>query len=220
MHRLLATILMLITLSSSATGQVLIRGILADSSTFNPLEGVTVRVKHQRTVTVSDQQVNFNLTPKQQDTLIFSRVGYKTLEFPLFQYEPSLILMTEDVTYLEAVTVQDSAAYNPYAGMFDEQNSKLTSLRKSIPFYYVKARKDKIMRQRLKNENLRVKTYVDVVINSPATKAYLMKRHELTEDEYYDLLAKFNEQNYALMYYLTGVELISLLNNFYARHAR
>jgi len=220
MHRLLATILMLITLSSAATGQILIRGILADSSTFNPLEGVTVRVKHQRTGTVSDQQGNFNLTATQQDTLIFSRVGYKTLEFPLFQYEPSLILMTEDVTYLEAVTVVDSAEYNPYAGMFDEQNSKLTSLRKSIPFYYVKARKDKIMRQRLKNENLRVKTYVDVVINSSATKADLMKRHELTEDEYYDLLAKFNEQNYAVMYYLTGVELISLLNNFYARHAR
>jgi hypothetical protein len=211
---------MLITLSSAATGQVLIRGILADSSTFNPLEGVTVRVKHQRTGTVSDQQGNFSLTATQQDTLIFSRVGYKTLEFSLFQYEPSLILMTEDVTYLDAVTVEDSAEYNPYAGMFDEQNSKLTSLRKSIPFYYVKARKDKIMRQRLKNENLRVKTYVDVVINSPATKADLMKRHELTEDEYYDLLAKFNEQNYAVMYYLTGVELISLLNNFYARHAR
>ena len=72
---------------------------------------------------------------------------------------------------------------------------------------------------RLTNENVRVKTYVDVVINMPETKENLMKTHRLTEAQYYDLLGKFNEQNYSVMYYLTASELLSLLNKFFSRNA-
>ena len=58
-----------------------------------------------------------------------------------------------------------------------------------------------------------------MVINDPETKARLMKEYELTEVEYYAVLAKFNEKNYNVMYYLTAGELISLLNRFFEQSA-
>jgi hypothetical protein len=69
---------------------------------------------------------------------------------------------------------------------------------------------------RLQNENIRVQTYVEVVINNPETKEDLKKKFNLTEEQYYATLTKFNERHYNVMYYLTSAELISFLNQFFA----
>ena len=120
--------------------------------------------------------------------------------------------MREQYTLLQAVTIDEYRAGNLYEGMFDEQNARL---KKSIPFFFSKARKEKIKVQSLKEENLRVKTYVDVVVNDPELKNSLMKKHALSEDEYYNTLTAFNEQHFRVMYYLTRAELISLINTFF-----
>ena len=56
---------------------------------------------------------------------------------------------------------------------------------------------------------------MDVVVNDPELKNSLMKKHALSEDEYYNALTAFNEQHFRVMYYLTRAELISLINTFF-----
>jgi hypothetical protein len=148
-----------------------------------------------------------------RDTLIFSLLGYERLEYPLLGYEASVIRMAERATTLKTITINESRSDNPYEGLFDEQNAAL--LKRRIPFYYSKARKEKIKVGRWKDESIRVQTYVDVVINNPETKADLMKKFSLTEDEYYKRLTQFNEKHYNVMYYLSAAELTSFLNRFF-----
>ena len=210
----------MLCVSLSTQGQEFFKGMVADSATFSPLPYVTVKVKNRNIGTATDIRGNFSLEATQRDTLVLSLVGYKTVEQPLLGWEPSIILMAEHATMLKAITIRDFALENPYEGMFDEQNEKLRKLTKSIPFYYSKARKEKIKVQRLENENLRVKTYIDVVIVNTEVKENLMKKYGLTEDGYYDLLARFNAANYSVMYYLTAGELVTLINNFFERYAK
>lgn len=207
-------------LATASHAQEIMRGIVVDSATFNPLPFVTVRIKNQNKGTTTDTQGNFSITATQADTLVLSLVGYETLEVPLLGWEPSMILLPEKATMLKSITIYDLRLDDPYEGMFDEQIEQWRQQNKSLPFYYSRARKQKVRVGRLQQENLRVKTYVDVVINNPEVKATLMKKYALTEKQYYDLLAEFNSQNHLVMYYLTAGELLTLLNNFFDRHAQ
>lgn len=216
--RFLLFILLFVLGTLAVNAQDVVRGIVVDSASFSPLAGVHVRIKHQNKGTVTDVQGNFGVQAQSGDTLVLTLVGYDTLELPVAGWDPSVILLSEKVTMLKTITIRDQYI-NPYDGMFDEQNERLRKMQHNIRFYYSKAKKEKLKVKRLENENLRVKTYVDVIINTPETKEYLVKKHKLSEDEYYTLLTQFNEANYQVMYYLTAPELISLLNNFYARHA-
>ncbi len=209
--------IMLLTGSLTAEAQGLISGIVVDSANFSALPSVNVQVKNQKRGTISDVRGNYSIPATLQDTLVFTLVGYETLEFTPLDYEPSIIRLSEKYTLLEAVTINElKQGKNPYEGMFEEQNARL---KKSIPFYFSKAKKEKIKVQSLREENLRVKTYIDVVINSSDTKIELMKKYRLDENEYYLILTEFNEKHYRVMYYLTPAELISLLNTFYESRA-
>lgn len=202
----------------SARAQEPIRGIVVDSTSFSALPYVNVQVKNQGRGTMTDEKGNFSIQATDHDTLVFTLVGYNRLELPLIGYEASIIRLSEKYTLLEAVTITElRRGENPYEGMFDEQNARL---KKSIPFYLSKAKKEKIKVQTLKEENIRVQTYIDVVINNSDTKTQLMKKYALSEDEYYRILTEFNEEHYQVMYYLTPAELISLLNTFYEHASR
>jgi len=206
----------LFLLSGPVFSQSLIRGIVVDSATFANLPYVNIQVKHSFKGTTTDINGSFSILATPHDTLIFSLLGYKKLELALADYEPGIIRLMEQPTLLRAVIVSDSVLFeNPYEGMFDEQEAKL---KKKIPFYYHKTRKDKIKAANWRAQSLHVQTYVDVVINEDETKNALIKRYDLTEKEYYETLALFNEQNYAVMYYLTRAELVSFLNKFFEAH--
>jgi hypothetical protein len=201
----------------SADAQEVFRGIVVDSTSLDALPSVTVLIKNSSRGTMTDDKGNFSIEAGGADTLIFSLVGYQTLELPLEDYEPGMIRLSEKYTMLQAVTIDEFRRQDFYEGMFEDQNARL---KKSIPFYFSKAKKEKIKVQGLRDENLRVQTYVDVVVNSPDLKADLMKKHSLSEAEYYNILTAFNEQHYRVMYYLTRAELVSLLNTFFEGHAR
>lgn len=199
--------------TAKAQGQELIRGIVVDSATLNALPSVNIQLKDGSRGTTSDEEGNFSILASREDTLVFTSVGYERLELPLSLYEPGLIRLSDRYTLLEAVTIDElRQEVNPYEGMFEERNAQL---KRSIPFYFSKARKEKIKVQILKEENVRVDTYVDVVVNDPALKTRLMEKYSLSESEYYEILTAFNESHYRVMYYLTRSELISLLNKFF-----
>lgn len=199
--------------------QEVIRGIVADSATFAPMPYVTIQVKGQNRGTTSDSKGNFSIIATQRDTLIISFVGYKSVDLPLLGWEPSMIMMSEKYTLLKSVTVRDNRLDNMYEGLFDDQNAELAKQHKNIKFWYAKERKEKIKVGRLENENLRVKTYVDIIINDPQTKADMVKKYKLTDKEYYDILTQFNAKNYQVMYYLTAGELLTIYYNFFAQNA-
>jgi hypothetical protein len=215
-HTRLPIFLFLLSLSWCGHCQEAMRGIVVDSATLSALSSVNVQIKNGTTGTFTDEKGNFTITAAQSDTLVFTLVGYEHLELPLLNYEPGIIRLNEKYTLLQAVTIDEYRRENPYEGMFEEQNARL---KKSIPFYYSRAKKEKIKVQSLREENIRVKTYVDVVVNDPAFKTGLMKQHNLNEDEYYDLLRAFNEKHHRVMYYLTRAELVSLVNTFFEREA-
>lgn len=199
-----------------AHGQQLVTGIVVDSATFNALPSVSVQIKNAERGTVSDSRGNFTITANQTDTLIFSLVGYQTLELPLENYEEGIVRLSEKYTMLEAVTIDEFRAEDLYEGLFEEQNARR---KQSIPFYFSKAKKEKIKLQGLRAENVLVQTYVDVVVRDQELKQRLMKKHGLTENEYYNILTAFNERHHLVMYHLTRSELISLLNTFYEGEA-
>ncbi|MBT1706061.1 carboxypeptidase-like regulatory domain-containing protein [Chryseosolibacter indicus] len=205
--------ILLTVLSDICFGQDLVKGIVVDSATFGPLSSVSVQLKNKQRGTTTDNQGNFSIQGTELDTLVLTFVGYKRLELPLLGYEPSVIRLAEQPTILAPIIIHDSRLYqNPYEGLFNEQNARL---KKKIPFYYHKSRKDKIKAANWREEAARVQTYVDVVINDPETKKGLIQKYNLTEKEYYELLTAFNEKHYNVMYYLTKGELISLLNKFF-----
>jgi hypothetical protein len=208
----------LFALCAEVTGQEIITGMVADSATFSPLPFVNVVLKDKNKGTISDEQGNFKIVGMESDTLVFSFVGYNSLEVPLAGWQPSVILLSEKPTMLKTIIIEDRAL-DPYGNIFDEENELWREENKKVPFYYSRSKKQKVKIGRLTSENLRVQTYVNVVIKNEENRLRLMERYHLTEKEYYDLLAAFNAKHYTVMYYLTAGELITLLNNFFAAQA-
>ena len=190
------------------------QSIVVDSATFSPLPYVTVLVKGKGRGTITDTKVNFNVSASRQDTLVLSFVGYVTTEFALADWEPGLIRLAEKKIILKEVTVR-TTQINPYQGMFDDENARLAS--RHNKFYYSRAKKEKRNVAWLREDNVRIKTYIDVVISSNELKNELIKKYSLTENQYYEILSKFNEKNAEVMYHLTAGALVSLIKNFFAR---
>jgi hypothetical protein len=210
--------LCILGISCVLQAQEIMKGIVVDSATFAPLPYVSIQVKHKNIGTTSDTRGNFSILATRDDTLVFSLLGYEHLEYPLYDYEASVIMMAERSTMLRSITINDTRLDNPYEGLFDDQNAEREKrLHKRIPFYYHRGKKDKIKAGRWREESMHAQTYVDVVINNPTTKANLMKKYSLGEKEYYDILTRFNERYYNVMYYLTQAELLSFLNQFFER---
>jgi hypothetical protein len=208
--------LVLIAMTKGAFGQERFTGIVVDSATLSALPGVNVQVKGAFRGTSTDEHGNFAIQATRNDTLVFSLVGYQTLVLPLFDYEAGMIRLNEQYTLLQAITIDDYRMRDMYQGMFDEQNSRRS---RRLPFYYSKAKKEQIKLEVLRTENELVKTYVEVVISDPEFKIGMMKKHSLTEREYYSILMAFNERHHEMMYYLTRAELVSMLNTFFERES-
>jgi len=216
-YRFLLTFVLLTVLVSITKAQILTRGIVVDSATFAALPNVNITVKNTMRGTATDQNGNFSINAAPNDTLVFSLLGYRRLEFSLAGYEPGLIPLAEKPQLLPAIEILDQKVYvNPYEGMFDEENQKLI---RRIPFYYSRQRKDKMKAANWREDVVRVQTYVNVVINDSTTRTNLMKDFSLSEKEYYEILTKFNERHYEVMYYLTAGELLSLLEKFFEANA-
>jgi TonB-linked SusC/RagA family outer membrane protein len=89
-----------------AMQEVSISGRVADKETNAPMARVTVRLKGSKTGVISDQQGNFKLTlPDAQGTLVFTFIGYRTVELPLDGKTTVNVFMEVDWKLLEDVVV-------------------------------------------------------------------------------------------------------------------
>jgi hypothetical protein len=213
-------ILSIIIIGYSAVGQNILTGMVADSATFTPMPYVTVVIKNKNKGTITDDNGNFKIVVYSDDTLAFQFVGYNTLEIPAQGLEANLILLSEKITMLNTVVIQDIRDEISYEEIYSDEILRWKKNTKRLPFYYSKGKKQTIKVIRLTNENIRVKTYVDVVIKNDENRIKLMKLYNLSETEYYDVLAGFNSKYYTIMYYLTAGELITLLNNYFLKEMK
>ena len=134
-HRIWIIVLSALLLAATGSyGQGLTTGIVVDSTTMAALPFVNIQVKNSSAGTRTDDKGSFSIVAGENDTLVFTLVGYEKLELPLADYEPSIIRLSEKYTLLEAVTIDEYRQRDLYEGMFDDQNARL---KKNIPFYFV-----------------------------------------------------------------------------------
>lgn len=85
------------------TESISITGIVSDANGVLP--GVTITVKGTNNSTISDNTGKYAVSAKESDVLVFSYIGFKTIEIPIDGKTTINLTMTDDATTLKEVTI-------------------------------------------------------------------------------------------------------------------
>jgi hypothetical protein len=200
--------------------KVTIRGIVVDSLSLASLPGVTIKIKRTGQGVLSSTNGSFSIQATSIDTLVFTSVGYRKFEYALFEDEDEvLIRLKENYILLKEVTTRATTLETTAV---KEHPIVTPSLAEGIfsPFtYFSRTEREKRNLIKLREENKRLKTYVQIV-NDPDLKEEFMEKYVLREKDYYELLAKFNQQNRQAAYLSNEEEIKRLLNAFFTINSR
>ena len=205
---------------SAASAQKTTRGIVVDSLTLKALPGVHVIVKSSARGTVTNSLGAFTLTTSPVDTLVLAMVGYNTLVLPLiFEEEDILIRLNERYQLLEEITISGNRLYDPK--IVRAPRTQPHTLSKADAFsspwtYLSRGEREKRKVVRLINENDRIKTYIEVIHNVEIRES-IMEAHGLAEVEYFNTLARFNQQSADVLYSTDAYVIESSLRSFFNR---
>ncbi len=211
-----------LALSVNGFSQRVTRGIVMDSITMAVLPGVHIKIKNTSRGTVTTEKGVFSILTIPTDTLVLSRLGYNTVEVPLlFEEEDILLRMRENVRMLQEITI--SGLKLGAKEIFRENRTEPKPFEKSTMLsapwdYFNRYQKDKRKVVAFINENNRIQTYVRVV-HDESVRKQLMQRHGLSENDYFNLLARFNQESLRLLYETDPLEILDALDEFYQRHA-
>lgn len=239
--RALLLLAFVLAMADHACAQVTLTGMVADSATMQPMLDVNITIKRSGKGTVSDARGYFSLDANGTDTLIFSRVGYYTKVRPVkWVKEVVIIFLTEEHKTLQPVVIESETLMPWLKKLPPESPWKNPTLNKSFtetpgfqglqtfgPGYvmsgpisrFSKYEKERKKLKVVQRENYKARNYVDIV-NDPEVKDKIIKDYNLTEEEYYRLLAIFNEKNKDIIYELQSSELIPLLFMFYGENSK
>lgn len=213
-------ILTFILITTSSIAQKVTRGIVMDSVSLKSLAGVHVRIKNSDRGTVTNTSGVFNIATKPTDTLVFSLVGYNSVELPLlFEEEDILIRLGERIRLLKEITIRGTRLYESEIVRTPRTQPRKMSAADgfSSPWeYFSKGQREKRKVVKLINENDRIKTYIQV-INNQEVREDIMSEHGLTEVEYYNTLAKFNQQSSDVLYSTDEYTIVNSLKFFFRR---
>lgn len=101
---------------SSKQLQKAITGVVTDA--IGPMPGVTISVKGSAVSTTTDQNGRYTINALATDTLVFSYIGYKTVEIPVGSQSTINLRMQENATTLKEVTIN--------AGYYSVKDSERT----------------------------------------------------------------------------------------------
>lgn len=229
-NRLYAFTFGLLLFSVVGYGQKVIKGIVVDSASFVSLADVHVSIKNSQRGTFTDAKGNFMIVVEPKDTLEFSLIGFRAAQYPVAALtSESIIRMVEISRLLNPVVVNGAielptpelekksiwrnSTYDPAVnpnGMVPTFGPGV-----SIPFsIFSKGGNEKSKAEELREETEKASTYTNVVSDPEIIKA-LMKKYNLSEKGFYDILTKFNERSNGYMYTLTAEELLKALDNFF-----
>ncbi len=101
----LRVVLALFLCPAMGLAQSIVSGTITDQATANPIPGVNVVVKNTNSGAVSDFDGKFTLSATNGDVLVFSYIGYSSMEV-VYQGQATLnVQMSEDTALLEEVVV-------------------------------------------------------------------------------------------------------------------
>lgn len=205
---------------STVSAQRTTRGIVVDSVTMKGLPGVHIGIKRSPGGTVTNSLGVFTITASPVDTLVLSLVGYNTIELPIFfEEEDILIRMSERIRMLQEITIKGTRIYDGEIVRTPRtQPHKMSSAEAfSSPWtYFSRGEREKRKVVRLINENDRIKTYIQV-IHDVEIRESIMYAHDLSEVEYFNTLAKFNQQSSDVLYSTDPYVIENSLRSFFNR---
>src|SRR5687768_16845703 len=99
-------LLFLLFLASASQAQVVINAMVADSASLRPLTDVNIKIKNSVRGTTTSQSGYFVINTSETDTLVFTRVGYYTKEYPSAKLKETMIVyLAEELLLLKPVTI-------------------------------------------------------------------------------------------------------------------
>lgn len=232
----LLVVLCILLLAGSSHAQSVINGMVADSATMLPIPNVSVRVK-SGSITISNSRGYFSINASDYDTLVFSSVGYETQAIIAKQVKDgAIVFLAEQQTTLKTVEVTSDNILPPYVktGPLDYswQNTTQSKSFMEMPGFqglqtfgpgyvfngpiskFSKPEREQKKLDEVTEENYRAQQYI-AIVTAPEVKGRIMHEYNLTETQYNELLAVFNEKNRDIIYQLDENELISMLLTFY-----
>jgi TonB-linked SusC/RagA family outer membrane protein len=98
--------LLIFSLSSlSAQQKQIVKGMVSEAHSGEPLAGATVKIKKANAVAVTDVDGNFSITAASDDVLVVSFLGYVTREVLVGNQTQINVPLTEDATVIDEVVV-------------------------------------------------------------------------------------------------------------------
>lgn len=239
MLRYIALLLIMTSIAGSAIAQMTLRGIVLDSTSRFSLSYVSITIKNKGIGTETNIRGTFEIKAEENDTIIFSRVGYQTLTLPAEDVlKQVLIYMKEEPRMLDEVEIKNlrplwmpvpepvSPWQNPTVTRAFTEMQKSAEVQTFGPGYIFRmpgsgfkkeARAKKKLRE-TEAENDKARDYIGMV-NGPEVKGKLMHDYELSEEQFYEILARFNQKNGDFIYKLEFHEVLPLLLQFFADEA-
>jgi hypothetical protein len=236
-----AVVLLFMTLiTDSVIAQITLRGMVLDSTSKYSLPDVNITIKNTGPGTVSDLRGSFELKARAKDTIVFSRVGYQTRMLPAEAVNRLvLIFMKEETRMLDEVEIKDHLPswLPPPTPISPWQNPTFNKAYREMPGFqgvqtfgpgrvfkmpgsgFKKEARAKERLNQIAAENDKAREYIDMV-NSPEIKDTLMEKYGLSEEKFYEILARFNQKNGDFIYKLEGHEVLPLLLDFFAEEAK
>lgn len=211
---------MLTLMPGMLLGQKLYRGIVVDSATMVDLPGVHVTIKKSAKISLTDANGTFLIYAKPTDTLTLSFIGYQSLQLPLlFEEQDLFVLLREDKILLNEIVIkstrlypnkiEDRTAVKPRT--MDELDAVLT------PWdYFWKLEREKRKLSRVVEENNRTQVYRQV-ITDPDVKDIMKREYRVSEETYYSIIEKFNQQYPSVHYYSDPDAIMEVLHQFFER---
>jgi hypothetical protein len=228
--RVLLFIVFTFAFSFSALAQKTLKGIVVDSVNLNAVPNVSIKIKNTNWGTLTNNNGVFFIKAKETDTLVFSSIGYKRVEVPVFfDDEVMFVRLSQNTIMLREVTI---------TGRPQAVRKELPSLRlksKSLPWggampngqggaavnldYFSKREREKRKLAKLNAELSRTQTYVEIVTNLEV-KQELMDRFSISDTTFYKILTKFNEQHQEVTHSGNQGNILNSLFTFFEAESR
>jgi hypothetical protein len=154
---------------------------------------------------------------------LLSHIGYYEAIVPLlFEEDAIMVRMRPKITLLDEVVITSRRLYpneiNPRVSRTPATRTVMGSLHQPWE-YFNKREKEKRKLVKLMQDNDRIRTFIEVVTD-PSIKQELMEDYAVEETEYYDILVKFNQQKFPVIYSSDSEKIIEALHNFFERETQ
>jgi hypothetical protein len=213
--------------------ELALEGVVIDSITRQPIPFVAIAAKGRKTSTISNEEGRFSYSCFFGDTIVFLRLGYERKSILARNNGQIKVLLKEVPKLLESVTIYGS--YKPQGSeqwkmavelpYFQNPGARTTNdymqtigvgASIGVEFdYFSKEKREKRKLARVQEELDKTRVFREVVEN-PETKRYLINLFKLTDTEYHQKLAAFNQQMSEAQQAKTKKEVLDLLVSFFA----